>query len=137
MSNVNIFEKATRLKITFQFRGTISIYDLWDLKITDLDLLYRSLNKELKNSASEGEGLLATRKTKADALLELKLELVKYVYGVLTAEAEKRAKAAERKLKSDAILDRMAKKQESELDAMSLEDLKKELDAINAEGDDE
>lgn len=136
-SNVGIFEKAARLKITFAFKGTISIYDLWDMKAGELDALYRSLNKELKNSVSEGEGLITPRKTGVDAILELKAEIVKYVYTVLEAENDKKSKAADRKRRSDEVLARMAKKQDEALDGMSIEDLKKELDAINAEGDDE
>ena len=137
MATTNIFEKATRLKITFPFRGTLSIYDLWDLKVGDLDTLYRSLTAELKRSQSEGEGLLASRKTKADSILELKIELVKYVFEVISAENEKRAKSADRKRRSNEILARMAKKQDEALDGMSMEDLKKEFDAIQAEGDEE
>lgn len=107
------------------------------MKASELDALYRSLVKELKNSASEGEGLITPRKTGADAILELKAEIVKYVYTVLESENDKKSKNADRKRRSDEVLARMAKKQDEALDGMSLEDLKKELDAINAEGDDE
>ena len=136
-SNVGLFEKASRLKITFAFKGTLSIYDLWDLKPADLDALYRSITKELKNATSEGEGLIKTRKSTSDAIMSFKAEIVKYVYDVLDAENDKQVKAADRKRRSDEVLSRMAKKQDEALDGMSLEDLKKELDAINAEGDEE
>lgn len=33
----NIFEKATKEKYRFPFKGQVSVEDLWDLKLQDLD----------------------------------------------------------------------------------------------------
>lgn len=37
MELTNIFEAATRYKYRFPFKGMISVEDLWDLKLQDLD----------------------------------------------------------------------------------------------------
>jgi NAD(P)H-nitrite reductase large subunit len=135
MSNTNIFEKATRLKITFNFKGTISIYDLWDLKLEDLDVLYRQLNKESKTSAAEGEGLLGSRKTKADAVLDLKKEIVKYIFTVLSEEKDKKAAQALRKQKGQELLALIAEKEKEGLKGKSVDDLRKEFAELQTADD--
>ena len=42
----NIFEMATRNKYRFPYKGMISVEDLWDLNQTQLDSIYKALNKE-------------------------------------------------------------------------------------------
>ena len=135
MSNTNIFEKATRLKITFNFKGTISIYDLWDLKLEDLDVLYRQLNNESKTSAAEGEGLLGSRKTKADAVLDLKKEIVKYIFTVLSEEKDKKAAQALRKQKGQELLALIAEKEKEGLKGKSVDDLRKEFAELQTADD--
>lgn len=120
-----IFEKATRLKITFPFRGTISLYDLWDLKLEELDALYRSLNKQTQVSAAEGEGLIRTRKSKEDSILELKKEIVKHVFSVLSDEKDKKVAQVARKARQQEILSVITKKKGEALEGKSLEDLEK------------
>lgn len=45
MTVENIFEFATRNKVRFSFKGLISVEDLWDLSLTNLDSIYKELNK--------------------------------------------------------------------------------------------
>lgn len=44
-----LFETATRNKMRFPFRGMISVEDLWDLSLTNLDSVFKTLNAEAKN----------------------------------------------------------------------------------------
>lgn len=133
MSIDNLFEKALRNKVTFTYKGTISLYDLWDLKLEQLDEVYRSLSKEAKASESEGEGLLATRATKASAALKLKLDIVKYVFETLAAEKDKKAKAAERKQKAQDLLALISEKEGDALKGQSLDELRAQFAALQAE----
>lgn len=137
MSNTNIFEKAARLGVTFPWKGSVNIYDLWNLQLGELDALYRQLSKESKNSAAEGEGLLSTRKSKADAILELKKELVKYVFTVLSEEKEKKASQALRKQKGQELLALIAEKEHEGQKGKSLDDLRKEFSDLQTFEDDE
>ena len=41
--NTNIFELATREKYRFPYKGMISVEELWDLDIPELDRVYKSL----------------------------------------------------------------------------------------------
>lgn len=133
MSIDNLFEKALRNKVTFNFKGTISLYDLWDLKLEEIDSLYRTLSKEAKATESEGEGLLATRTTKANAAIKLKLDILKYVFETLRAENEKKEKSAERKRKSQELLALISEKEGDALKGKSVEELRAEFAALQSE----
>ena len=71
-----LFETATRNKMRFPFRGMISVEDLWDLSLTNLDSVFKTLNAEAKKS--EEESLLET-KSKENEELSNKIEIVKYI----------------------------------------------------------
>ena len=64
---MNIFEYAVRNKVRFPFKGMISVEDLWDLSLTNLDSIYKTLNKQIKQN--DEESLLST-KTNIDTELE-------------------------------------------------------------------
>ena len=61
-----MFEFATRTKMRFPFKGMISVEDLWDLSVKELDSIFKTLNAQVKKS--QEESLLAT-KTKEDEVL--------------------------------------------------------------------
>lgn len=119
MNTTNIFEEASRLKIRFQHRGIISTEDLWDLNLEQLDGLYKVLMKEAKQS--DEDGLIAP--AKEDRELAIKIELVKHVFTVKKAEAEKRETDALNAAKKQRILEVLAKKREDALQGMSEEEL--------------
>lgn len=119
MNTTNIFEEASRLKIRFQHRGIISTEDLWDLNLEQLDGLYKVLMKEAKQS--DEDGLIAP--AKEDRELAIKIELVKHVFTVKKAEAEKRENDALNAAKKQRILEVLAKKREDALQGMSEDEL--------------
>lgn len=137
MSIDNLFEKALRNGVTFAYKGTISLYDLWNLKLEQLDEIYRTLSKEAKTSEAEGEGLLATRATKASSALKLKLDIVKYVFETLAAEKDKKAKAAERKQKAQELLALISEKEGDALKGKSLEELRAQFAQLQSGEDEE
>jgi|694.fasta_scaffold106501_3 hypothetical protein len=123
----NIFEKASRLKVRFTLSttkssGTISVEDLWELSLPDLDNVAKKLNKEIKDSSEES---FITSKSKADELLELKFELVKHVITVKLLEKEKKALDAQRKSELARIDELIAKKEINSLEEKSLDELMK------------
>ena len=83
----NLFIMASRNKYRFNYKGQQSVDDLWDMGLDALDSIYKSLNKELKNSNEES---LLNTKTKATEETEAKIEIIKYI--VATKQAEARAK---------------------------------------------
>ena len=124
MKTTNIFEYAVRNKIRFPFKGMISVEDLWDLSVTNLDSIYKTLNKQVKQS--EEESLLAT-KTDVDTELEVQIEIVKHIVSVKLAEQEMREKAVATKAQRQKIMSIIADKENEALKNSSIDDLKKML----------
>ena len=124
MSNVNMFEVATRNKMRFPYKGQISVEDLWDLSLPALDSVFKTLNSQMKQVKEES--LLST-KSKADETLELHIEIVKYIVSVKLAEKEAREKAATNKEMRQKIMQIKAARQDKALLEASDEDLDKLL----------
>lgn len=127
MSNVNLFEVATKNKTRFPYRGSVSVEDLWDLSLTALDSVFKTLNAQVKQSKEES--LLST-KSKEDEVLENQIEIVKYIVSVKLAEKAAREDALEKKEKKQKIMQIMATKQDEALQNASMEDLQKMLNEL-------
>jgi uncharacterized protein YfkK (UPF0435 family) len=128
MENVDaMFEKASRIKLRFPFfKGLISAEDLWDLRVEDLDGIYRSVSEELK---SVQEDSLLKKRT-GGSVLELQIGIIKRVYAARQEEADKREKAAARREQIRQLDDIIARKENTALSEKSLEDLRKMRDEL-------
>ena len=124
----NIFEYAVRNKVRFPFKGLISVEDLWDLSVTNLDSIYKTLNKQIKQSEEES---LLTAKTNIDTKLEVQIAIVKHIVSVKLAEQEAREKAAAKKAQKQKIMSIIATKEDEALQNTSVEDLKKMLGELD------
>ena len=128
MNATNIFEYATRNKVRFPFKGMISVEDLWDLSLVNLDSIYKMLNKQVKQS--EEESLLNT-KTDVDTELEVQIAIVKHIVSVKLEEQNAREQAAAKKVQKQKIMAIIASKEDEALHNSSVDDLKKMLDELN------
>lgn len=124
MSNNELFIWATKNKVRFPFKGMIGVEDLWDLSLTNLDNIFKSL-KSQERKASE-ESLLNVR-SKEDQELTKKIEIIKYIVSVKLSDLESARKAAENKEKKQKIMALMAKKDDEAMENMSKEELEKML----------
>ena len=115
---------ATRANYQFPFRGMINVIDLWDLSLTNLDSVFKTLNAESKKS--EEESLLNT-KSKEDEEVSNKIEIVKYIVSVKLDEKKKREDAKKNAEMRQRLLEIKAKRQDAALENMSDEDLDKTL----------
>lgn len=122
-----MFETATRKKFRYPFRGQISTEDLWDLNMTELDSIYKTLTKEAK-AKDDGESLLS--QNKIDEELLLKIEIVKTVFETKQEEANASKVAAEKAKKKEKLMTILARKQDDSLEQMSEEDLKKMIEEL-------
>ena len=127
MTVENIFEYASRNKVRFPFKGMISVEDLWDLSLTNLDSIYKTLNKQVKQS--EEESLLST-KASVDTELEVQIAIVKHIVSVKLSEKEAAEKASAKKAQKQKIMSIIATKQDEALQNSSIDDLKKMLDEL-------
>ena len=124
MTNNELFINATRNNYQFPFRGMINVIDLWDLSLTNLDSVCKTLNAEAKKF--EEESLLNT-KSKEDEEISNKIEIVKYIVGVKLDEKKKREDAKKNAEMRQRLLEIKAKRQDAALENMSDEDLDKAL----------
>jgi hypothetical protein len=123
----NLFELAARAKFRFPFRGMVSVEDLWDLHVESLDLIYKTLNAELKQVSEES--LLGTE-NKKDEELEAKIEILKYIVKVKLEEKELQKKAKERRAQKQKIMELIAEKKDEALKGQSLAELEEMLDKL-------
>lgn len=124
----NLFEIATRNRYRFNYKGVMTVEDLWSLRVEDLDAIFKMLNRQ-KKTADE-DSLLAT-KSAEDQDLANKIDIVRYIVSVKMAEAAERVSAAEKKAQRDKIMKIVAKKKDKALEDMGIEDLMKKLEELN------
>lgn len=127
MSVETMFETASRRKYRFPFHGSINTEDLWDLSVQNLDLVFKALNAQVKQSSEES---LSQTKNPASQQLETQIAIVKHIVSVKLAEAETRRLASENAQKRQRIMEIISSKQDEELHSKSIEELSKMLDAL-------
>lgn len=125
---INIFEVATRNKYRFPYRGQISVEDMWDLPVTELDKIFKTLNKQVKTS--QEESLLET-KSKEDEVLETQIEIVRHIVSIKQQEANEKLREKERKAQKQRIMEIMADKQDEALKGKSIDELQEMLDELD------
>ena len=127
MTVENIFEYATREALRFPYKGMQSVEDLWQLSVKELDSIYKTLNKQVKQSEEES---LLTTKSNIDTELEVQIAIVKHIVSVKLAEKEAAEKASAKKVQKQKIMSIIATKQDEALQNSSIDDLKKMLDEL-------
>lgn len=124
---MNIFERASRGKIRFTYKGQISTEDLWDLRVEELDAIYKKLNKKVK--ALDEESLLDV-KTEKDTLLTLKVDIIKHIVTSKLFAKANAEKAQATKQRKQQILELLAKKQNAKDESKTEEELLAELEQL-------
>ncbi len=123
-----LFEKATRLKLRFNTNvGMLAVEDLWDLSLPGLNDLAKSLNRDIKESK---ETDFLKEISTEDTVTKLQFDIVLHVLNTKKSEADERKNAAVRKEKKEKLLAILARKQDSALEDMSEDDIKKMLEEL-------
>ena len=120
-----MYKKASKLKLRIATTlGLLSVEQLWDLTIGQLDAVAVKLQEEYKKS---GEKSFVLKKSKKDAVAKLKFDIVLDILTNKVEIAEVAAKSAETKAHNQKILGLIAEKKDEDLKGMSVEDLEKQL----------
>lgn len=127
MSREEMFIKASREKMRFPYKGLATVEDLWDLPVTELDKIYKSLNAKEKQAQEES---LLEIKTSEDEELTAQIEIIKYIVSVKLEEKKAAEMAKERKEQKQKIMSILASKQDEALQGKSIEELEKMLDEL-------
>lgn len=129
MTDVNIFEAASRAKLTFKTeRGQLGVEYLWDLPLASLDAIAIDLDKRIRDTPSQS--FIKASVTQKDLTQILSFEIVKHIINVRMNEnkikAEKAEKATQRKMLREAI----AEKENENLLSGDVDTLKKRLASL-------
>lgn len=127
MAVENIFEYATRNKLRFPYKGSISVEDLWDLTPASLDSIYKVLNKQVKQEQEES---LLTVKQDTDTDLDVQIAIIKHIVTVKLQEKEARVKAVEIKQRRDELAAIISEKEAQALKSLPIEELRKMMQDI-------
>lgn len=125
----NLFELAARKKFRFPFKGMISVEDLWDLSVQNLDTVFKALNAEVKLANEES---LLTTKSAEETELEAKITIVKHVVNTKLAEIAQRQEAAAKREQKRRLQELIATKQDEALQGKSIEELQAMMDQLDA-----
>ena len=123
---MDILEKAIRLKLRFNFKGMLTVEDLWDLRLNELDTIYKELNQQKK--LQESESLLTNNLI--NDIVNLQIEIIKYVVEQKQAEQLAEQTKIEKQQQKQKILEILSRKQDEDLQNKSTEDLLKMLENL-------
>lgn len=130
---MNIFEIAARSKTRFASTrfASLSVEDLFDLSLRDLDEVAKGINRQIK--AEKEESFLSQNKNAARKDLDLKLEIVKHVIDVKETEAADRLAQKAKADQRQKLINALAEAEQREQQAKTPEQLRAELAALDAE----
>ncbi len=119
------FKQATKEKIRFSTsRGNLSVEQLWDLPLTELDELAVQLEKDYNES---GKKSYLVKRSVKDKMTKLKFDVALEVLSTKVQENEAALEAKENKEHNQKILRIIADKQDETLKGKSIKELEKEL----------
>lgn len=125
--------EALSKKIRFEYKGKISIEDLFDLSLNELDEIYRNLKKELDEYQQYSADSLLDKDVENDEAydeLQLKIDVVTAVFNHLKKQQEELQKKISLQNQRDKILGIIADKQDEELTNKSISELKEILNNL-------
>lgn len=118
----NIYKQASMLALRIETsKGSLSVEQLWTLKLTELDQLAVSLKKSMEDSSTKSF-LKAT--TKVNQLAKLKFDIVLDILNTKKEAQDAASMDAEKKAHNEKILALIAQKEDGKLQEMSIEELK-------------
>lgn len=116
---MELFKLAAKEKYRFPFRGNISVEDLFDLTTSQLDVVY----KELKSQVKESSDSLLKEVSTEDKELKNKIEIVKTIFEDKMTEAVQKEQALAEKQRKERIKELIAQKKDQDLADKSIEEL--------------
>jgi hypothetical protein len=120
-----MYKQASRLKLRFQTsKGPLTTEQLWDLSISELDKLAVFLEKDYEKS--DGKSFVR-KSSEKDKVAKLRFDLVLDVLNTKMEEDEAARNASDTKAHNERILALIAKKKESALESLTVEELEKQL----------
>ena len=117
---MDIFEQASRQKLRINYKGELSVEQVWDLRLDQLDELAVHLETQVDKSTRKS---FLTKASKADSLAKLRFDVVFSILQTKVKEAQDAADASERKYENQRILSLIEAKKDAERAGKSIEEL--------------
>lgn len=122
---VNKYKKASKLKLRFATnRGSLSVEQLWDLSINDLDGLAVVLDDQYKKSSSKS---FIVKRSSKNRNIKLAFDIVIDILNTKVEDRDKLQLARENKIHNDKIYAAIAELEDNELKSMSKKELISQL----------
>lgn len=127
---MEMYKQATRINLQFETeKGVLNVQQLWTLGTTTLSKAIKAINKKLKEQDKDDDelsflGTTVSSKNKEDVL---RFEILKDIYLTKKQEAEEASLALSKKENNQKILELIARKKDTALEQMSVEELEKML----------
>lgn len=122
-----MYKNALRKGYTFNYKGVCTLQDLFDLSLTELDMIYKNLMAELVKT--KGESLLQIV-SKETTVIEDKIAIIKDIVATKLEEQEIAKAELLAKAEKQKIMYAISKKKESKYDELSVEELENLLKDI-------
>ena len=131
-----MYKKAARLKLRFDSKfGQLNVETLFSLKMSELKTLIKKLAEDKKAFTNCGDEDLSfldstttsSKEQKEKELADLRFEIAKDIYTTRLKESEDSIKAEQRKLEIKKLEEILARKKDTELENLSVEDLEKKI----------
>jgi hypothetical protein len=124
---MSIYKEASRIKLRVNTgMGQLSVEQLWDLSLTKLSTIIRNVKTSLQKDNDDELSFLDETK-KVDPVQQLIFDILKDIYLTKKNELVAEKEEAARKAHNDKINELLFKKQESKLESLSEEELRKLL----------
>lgn len=122
---LEIYRAASQQKLRIQTkRGLLSVEQLWDLPLDELDALAVSLEQEHKES---GKKSFLAKKSEKDKIAKLKFDIVLDVLTTKVEEAQAASDAKDKKEHNEKILRLIMEKKDEALKGKSIKQLEEML----------
>lgn len=100
----DLFKVAAKKKYRFNYKGQITVEDLWDLDVEELDKIYKNLKSQQKNASEES---LLQSVSKEDKILNNKIKIIKTIVVDKLAAKERALKTVTQKTQNQRIIEIM------------------------------
>lgn len=132
----DLFEKAARQKLRFNSaKGLLTVEQLWDLPLTSqkgisLNEIGMVIQSTLRDMGQDSLVDVGTSPEKTQ--LKLSLDIIKHIISVKQAENAAARDLAEKRARKQKLMEALERKEDDALVGMSAEEIRKELESIDA-----
>jgi hypothetical protein len=128
--STNLFKTASIIKLRFSTnKGSLSVEDLWDLSLTSLDTIAKSVSRQLK---AESEESFIAVKTSSNTQLEIALEILKIVIADKLAQKAASLEKQDNLNRLSVLQGLVDRKKNESLEGLSIEELQAQIDSLQA-----